>query len=122
MKDLFYFLKDMFSIREVVNMYNEYADYIRYERINNIENINKSLAGLKPVDIINMIVYGEYNTGDDYYTFDGGGNIQTINENDIIEYIEDEVDDEEFYTFLIDNNYFSKEEYKDYLKEDKTYA
>lgn len=115
MNNLFYFLDDNFNEYEIVDMYNEYADSVRYERLNNIENINESLAGLDPKDIINMVVYGEYHPGDRYYTFDGYGNIQTINENDIIEYIRNEVDNEEFYTFLIENDYFSKEEYKDYL-------
>ena len=112
MNNLFYFLEDIFSTEEIVDIYNEYADYIRLERINNIENINESLAGLKPNDIINMVVYGEYNPGDDYYTFDGYGNIQTINENDIIEYIEKESDDKEFYTFLIDKGFFAESDYK----------
>lgn len=42
---------------------------------------------------------------------------ENFSENEIVEHIESEVDDEKFYTFLIENNYFSKKEYKDYLKE-----
>ena len=80
MNNFIYFLENNFFAEELVDLYNEYADYIRLERINNIENINESLAGLKPNDIINMVVYGEYNPVDDYYIFDGYGNIQTINE------------------------------------------
>jgi hypothetical protein len=41
----------------------------------------------KPSDIINRIAFGEYNTSDKYWRFNGYGNIVTVSEYAVAEYV-----------------------------------
>lgn len=70
----------------LVALYNEYADSNCYERIYGMEDFNDVMQGFEPEDIARQVYYGSFKPYADWFTFDGYGNVESI------EYPEDYVD------------------------------
>ena len=74
--------------------------------------------GNDPLEAIRRAFYGErygfkndsFNPNDEYFAYNGYGNLVSINERDLNEYLNDYVDEEEFYNYCVDNSYFESED------------
>ena len=51
-----------------------------------------------------------FNPNDEYFAYNGYGNLVSINERDLNKYLNDYVDEEEFYNYCVDNGYFESED------------
>lgn len=64
-----------------------YRDIILYfgndDEVYPMDELDDMLNGASPSDIANMIYFGKYNPNDDYFTFNGYGNIETLSSWDI---------------------------------------
>lgn len=76
---------------EQKSVYNEYADNCGHERINYIEEFDEVTEGIDRFRIACMVRYGEFNPTHPYFTFDGYGNIETIE--NLSSWLEDYVSD-----------------------------
>ena len=71
-----------------------------------------------PLEAITRAFYGEryhwkndsFNPNDEYFAYNGYGNLVSINKYDLDEYLNDYVDEEEFYNYCVDNGYFESED------------
>lgn len=43
-----------------------------------MDELDEALYGLSPSDIVNKVHYGDFNPADDYFTFDGYGNLESV--------------------------------------------
>lgn len=74
--------------RYLLPMWNEYCSINDYEDwIYNMEELDELLVDRKPSYIANRIFYGEFNPNDEYFTFNGYGNLVSFDSFDIAEHI-----------------------------------
>lgn len=66
---------------QVVYIWNEVTSYGDYW-VNFMEDFNDLFYGKKPLEVAEMLEYGDFNSGDDYFAFDGCGNIESFNDLD----------------------------------------
>lgn len=88
--------KDMY-IYEVISEYNHYvSDVMNFsdEEIFDMDDIDYLIEDIPPMDLIKMVVYGDVRLTDEYFTFDGYGNMQTISKDDLFDFIIDRIDEE----------------------------
>lgn len=74
---------DVLDLRDVViavNTWDGYFDWLAWE---DMDNLNDILCGLEPSEIIDKVMYGDFNSNDDYFKFDGYGNLETCSELDM---------------------------------------
>lgn len=69
-----------------------------------MEELDDILHGMAPMDILRMGVFGDIVWTDEYFTFDGYGNIQTISEYNLHNYLWDCIryDTDKFHEYLMD--------------------
>ena len=73
---------------ELLIIHNNYCEtvssdgYIMY-----MEELNDYMDGLEPLMILQLAFNGEFNPNHDYFTFNGYGNLQSIHEWDLKDYI-----------------------------------
>lgn len=63
---------------KVKYIWNEYCcnyDYFIYD----MDEFNEIFYGKKPLEVAEMLEYGDFNSGDEYFAFDGLANIETFN-------------------------------------------
>ena len=97
-------LKNM-DINDLVNIHNEYCDAANYpdNRIYSMEEFDELMSGSTPWEIARSAFYGDFRPCDDYFYFNGYGNLASFDYigedntpiyiDDIAEYIEREGDD-----------------------------
>lgn len=89
---------DVSSVLNLINSLDEIEDTIQ-ERITeneifNMDEFEDVFRDYTPIQLATVIHFGEYNPSDDYFTFDGYGNIKTLNKfeyRDLIADIESDV-------------------------------
>lgn len=64
---------------EMVQLWNEYCEACNYtdDMIFYMDDFNEFMYGLKPDEIARRIHFGKFNPMDDYFWFDGYGNLET---------------------------------------------
>ena len=75
---------------ELVYLHNEYCQKTKsydYE-IYPMDMFDELMHGLDPYTIACRVAYGEFNGSDEYFRFNGYGNIQTIHKWDIDRYVD----------------------------------
>lgn len=85
--------KDM-RTDELVYEYNFYVREILNDSDSEIwemERLNDLIEGVPPMDIVKMVVYGEVDIRDEYFTFDCG-NLKTISKYNLLDHIINGVD------------------------------
>ena len=121
MDNLFSFLDDTLSVSEVVSAYNIYASDEYLESLYDIEEIDDICGHYSVTEIAGMVINGNFSLNSEYFTFDGYGNFESVDENEALEYIENNVDGDEeaFYTKLIEYGYIDCEEYDEWKQENE---
>ena len=76
---------------EQVAIYNEYAYNTGNEPVNDMEMFDDVLQGFEPSRVAFMVRFGSFNPNDNWFTFDGYGNLESIE--NAAEWLEDYVDD-----------------------------
>lgn len=64
---------------------SEYLDENCYDPVYPLELLNDLLYGIEPEQIVRMTVFGNVSFADDYVTFDGYANLETMTESELIE-------------------------------------
>ena len=91
-------LIDSLSDDEIITEYNEYCD-----RMNDLESCVYSMSDLDevlidfnytPSEIIDRVVYGEFNPEDDWFMFDGYDNLQSFRNSSVFDFFVENVDDD----------------------------
>ena len=119
MNNLFSFLGDTLSVSEIVDAYNIYAREEYLETLYDIEEIDEICANFLVTEIARMVINGNFSLNSEYCTFDGYGNFESVDENEALEYIENNVKTEGFYTKLIEYGYIDPEEYDEWKQENE---
>lgn len=119
MNNLFSFLGDTLSVSEVIEAYNIYASDEYLEPLYYIEEIDEICANFSVTEIAGMVINGNFSLNSEYFTFDGYGNFESVDENEALEYIENNVETEEFYIKLIEYGYIDLEEYDEWKQENE---
>lgn len=93
---------DRLDDRDKVEAWNSYCDEAHYydDRVYYYDDIDDLFSGMKPTELLELFACSEINTRDDYWKFDGYGNIRTawnvdslIDTHDIAVYCADNDDD-----------------------------
>lgn len=107
------FLINDLSDNDIFEMWNEYAQKNYYDEIYSIDDFDDIMEETSPTDIANSIYFGEYNPNDNYFQFDGYGNIKTTNN------IEEFADYGELAEYICDNDDdLGNSELRDFLDEE----
>lgn len=70
---------------ELIDLNNEYCEQVNYpdDRIYTMDSLNELLAGMEAYEILRLAHYGNFSPHDDYFRFDGYGNLESAS------YVED---------------------------------
>lgn len=79
------------TTKEQVNVYNEISS--ADTMIFSMDEFDCECESLTPTDLAQRIIYGEFNTSDNYFRFDGNGNLQSLNETEVEERISWELEE-----------------------------
>ena len=81
-------------------VYNEYLDSVNYldDRLYYEEDFDEILSGKAPSEIAGLIFYGEFNPNDNYFKFNGYGNIESVDR------VKDVADFYEIAEYCVDND------------------
>lgn len=60
-----------------------------------VEDFDDLMTGFAPSEIRNMIFYGDYSPSADFFTFDGCGNIESVQASDVVEFVTSRLDDDD---------------------------
>jgi hypothetical protein len=114
------------SASEQVDVYNRCAERKRYESIKVLDEfvVNEEYQNYTPWEIISA--WHDCNIFDDWWVLDGMGNIETMGDDDVIDYIEDYLDTiyehESVWNAVIDEdelNDMCAEEFREYLTKER---
>ena len=90
-----------------VNEINEYLlenNYETFYQLNDIE-LNDVLSGMTPDEIVKVTYFGHFNYSDDWFTFNGCGNLQSYSESEI-----EELYGKETKEYMFDSGYYDDDE------------
>lgn len=96
--------KKALEIIENANVYDLAAAYSEYmaEELNDpdsalydVESFDDLMTGFAPSDLADMIKYGDYSASAEFFTFDGYGNIESVQVYDVIDFITSRLDDDD---------------------------
>ena len=92
MKELKEKLQELFkemSISDLVNVHREYCDATNCfdDEIYSMDDFDEVIGEQEPWWIACRIFYGDFNPNDDYFTFNGYGNLKSLNSYNASEYI-----------------------------------
>lgn len=100
------------SSEELVRIHNEYCDNVCYDDyIQDMWSFDDIMSGTEPSRLANMIYYGDFRPNDNYFMFDGYGNLKSF------DYPEDVVDFDALAEYIIeDDEDFEVEELAEILQ------
>lgn len=81
---------DLAILLQYMNRYDGCFDDATYY---DMDEFDEFLDGYNPLQIAQMIFFGEFNPNDDYFRFDGYGNLESAEWGDVVAEAEDLVDD-----------------------------
>lgn len=80
------FIEESTSIEGLIELsftaYDEILELATYEPVYGIDMLDEMLEGYSPTEIIDMLHYGHYSPLDDFFCFDGYGNIETLSDSE----------------------------------------
>lgn len=78
-------LFDNLSDDEIIEAYNEYCEYCNDmdSIVYSMYEFDEVVASFTPMQLTNKVVYGEFNPSDDWFTFDGYGNLESFSDYDV---------------------------------------
>lgn len=86
---------------DVYDLAAAYSEYVREElsdpdsALYAIEDMNEILYGVDLTRLADMIFYGDYSPAADFFTFNGYGNIESVQDYDVIDFITSRLDDDD---------------------------
>ena len=95
---------EVMEIIENSDVYDLVAAYSEYmtEELNDpdgalyaVDEMDEILYGLSYYDVINKVFYGDYSPTAEFFTFDGYGNLESVQDRDVVDFIACRLDDEE---------------------------
>ena len=77
-------IKENWSNDEIVRVWNDYCDKHSCgdDMIFYMDSFNELFNGLKPIEIVERVMYGDFRADDDFFAFNGYGNIVSFNDVD----------------------------------------
>lgn len=83
-----------------VYLWNEYCSEVGYDddMLYSMDDLDELLSGAKPWDVLRMAFYGDFKPVDDFWRFDGYGNLESFS------YVSDFVDVDDITSFILDEN------------------
>jgi len=78
---------------DVYDLAAAYSEYVAEEcndpdsALYAIDEVDELLYGLSYLDVMNKIFYGDYSPAADFFTFDGYGNIESVQASDVVEFV-----------------------------------
>ena len=75
-------IKENWSNEEIVGVWNDYCDKhcCCDDMIFYMGSFNELYDGVKPIEIVERVIYGDFRTDDDFFAFNGYGNIVSFND------------------------------------------
>ena len=101
---------DMHLTMDIVGQLNSLNGSFETYTLYNMDDFNEIMEGYTPTELAERIFFGDFNINDDYFYFNGYGNLESITEYDMeghFEMIIDEVVDSMIYNYndlYIDND------------------
>lgn len=86
---------------DVYDLAAAYSEYVAEEcndpdsAIYSMWEFDELMTGFNPSDLVNMIFYGDYSPSADFFTFDGYGNIESVQASDVVEFVTSRLDDDD---------------------------
>lgn len=86
---------------DVYDLAAAYSEYVGDElndpdsALYSLWEFDELMTGFNPSDLVNMIFYGEYSPSADFFTFDGYGNIESVDARDVVDFITSRLDDDD---------------------------
>ena len=86
---------------DVYDLAAAYSEYVGDElndpnsAIYSVWEFDELMTGFNPSDLVNMIFYGDYSPSADFFTFDGYGNIESVQASDVVDFITSRLDDDD---------------------------
>lgn len=79
------------TTKEQVNVYNQIssADVMIFS----MDEFDEECGSLSPTNLAQRIIYGNFKTSDNYFRFDGNGNLESLNETEVEERISWDLDE-----------------------------
>nr|DAY30492.1 MAG TPA: hypothetical protein [Caudoviricetes sp.] len=89
-------LIDSLSDDEIITEYNEYCEY-RNDMdgiVYSMYEFDEVMANFTPMELASSVVYGEFNPSDDWFMFNGYGNLQSFRNSIVFDFFAENVDDD----------------------------
>lgn len=92
---------EIIEIADVYDLAAAYSEYVAEEcndpdsALYDVEEFDDLMTGFNPSDLVNMIFYGDYSPSADFFTFDGYGNIESVQASDVVEFVTSRLDDDD---------------------------
>ena len=86
---------------DVYDLAAAYSEYMSEElndpdsALYDVDELDEILYGLSPIDIMNKVFYGDYAPSAEFFTFDGYGNIESVDARDVVDFITSRLDDDD---------------------------
>lgn len=86
---------------DVYDLAAAYSEYVAEEcndpdsALYDVDKFDDLMTGFNPSDLANMIFYGDYSPSADFFTFDGYGNIESVDARDVVDFITSRLDDDD---------------------------
>lgn len=86
---------------DVYELAAAYSEYVAEEcndpdsALYDVECFNDLMTGITPSALADMVRYGDYSSSAEFFTFDGYGNIESVQAYDVIDFITSRLDDDD---------------------------
>lgn len=87
-KQLVDFINEM-DESELISLHNEYGDSVNHwdDRIYSMWDFDEIMSGTEPFEVARMCFYGDFNPNDDYFHFNGYGNLESLDGYELTDHI-----------------------------------
>lgn len=89
-------LVDNLSGDEIITEYNEYCEYCNDmdSIVYDMSEFDEIVANFTPMELASSVAYGNFNPSDDWFMFDGYGNLQSFRNSIVFDFFVENVDDD----------------------------
>ena len=113
------YLKDILKAQINTKFFSDYTEYCietnQFDSvIYHINDFDEVFANVKPYELAKMVCHGTFATGKEYFTYNGVGNIKSLEKHEVIREMRE---DTEFLEWYIENN-IENDNYYEAFKED----
>lgn len=86
---------------DVYELAAAYSEYVAEEcndpgsALYGVESFDDLMTGFTPSALADMVRYGDYSSSAEFFTFDGYGNIESVDARDVVDFITSRLDDDD---------------------------